>query len=118
MRMVGGSIQSAERMFKKYGLQAVFVARIVPFVPFDAISYGAGLVGVPYSRFLVATAIGCIPGVIAYSYIGNIIAGFYWWVMITLLAISLIGIILASRLIRRAFARQASLGKTAANPVS
>jgi uncharacterized membrane protein YdjX (TVP38/TMEM64 family) len=118
IRLAGGSIQSAERMFKKYGLQAVFVARIVPLVPFDAISYGAGLVGVPYSRFLVATAVGCIPGVVTYSYIGSIFAGFYWWVMITLLTISLVGIILASRLLRRAFARQASLGKTVTTPVS
>lgn len=98
-KIVGDSLQGAEKFFQQYGLQAVFVVRIMPFVPFDAVSYGAGLVGVPFSRFLLATGIGIIPSVIVYSYIGTMIAGIYWWVLITLLTVSLIGIIIASRLI-------------------
>src|SRR5262245_7933914 len=60
-RIVGTSIEKAERFFRKYGLHAMFLVRMLPFVPFAAVSYGAPLVGVPYSRFLVATAIGIIP---------------------------------------------------------
>src|SRR5262245_44474516 len=52
LRIVGKPLDNAERFFKKYGLHAMFVVRIVPFVPFDAISYGAGLIGVPYLTFL------------------------------------------------------------------
>jgi uncharacterized membrane protein YdjX (TVP38/TMEM64 family) len=37
------------------------LVRMLPFVPFDAISYGAPLVGVPFSRVPFATALGIIP---------------------------------------------------------
>ena len=79
----------------------MFLVRIVPFVPFDAVSYGAGLVGVPFSRFLLATAIGIIPSTLAYSYLGPMIAGIYWWVLIGLLSVSLIGVIITAILLRR-----------------
>ena len=97
----GGSIQKAEQFFKSYGIHAMFLVRIVPFVPFDAVSYGAGLVGVPFSRFLLATAIGIIPSTLAYSYLGPMIAGIYWWVLIGLLSVSLIGVIITAILLRR-----------------
>src|SRR5215471_18329155 len=35
-KVVGGSIEKAERFFQKYGLQAMFLVRMMPFVPFDA----------------------------------------------------------------------------------
>jgi uncharacterized membrane protein YdjX (TVP38/TMEM64 family) len=113
-KIVGGSLQNAEGFFKRYGLHAMFLVRIVPFVPFDAVSYGAGLVGIPFSRFLLATAIGIIPSVIVYSYLGIIIAGMYWWVLIGLLSVSLIAIILAARAMRRAPQPSPALSKTAA----
>src|SRR5262249_45524919 len=60
-RIVGPSLDRVETFFNKYGLHTMFTIRIVPFMPFDAISYVAGLVGVPYWTFLLATAIGIIP---------------------------------------------------------
>ena len=81
VRIVGKSLETAEQFFKKYGLQSVFIVRIMPFVPFDAVSYGAGLVGVPFSKFILATAIGIIPSVLIYSYIGTMVIGSYWWVL-------------------------------------
>lgn len=100
-KIAGGSIQKAEQFFKSYGLHAMFLVRIMPFVPFDAVSYVAGLVGVPFSRFLFATAIGIIPSTLAYSYLGPLIAGIYWWVLIGLLSVSLIGVIITAILLRR-----------------
>jgi len=99
-KIVGGSMQRAERFFKKYGLHAMFLVRMMPFVPFDAVSYGAPLVGVPFSRFLLATSVGIVPSILVYSFLGNLIAGIYWWVLIALLSIALVGVIAASRLAR------------------
>lgn len=113
-RIVGGPIHGAEQFFQRYGLQAVFVARIMPFVPFDAISYGAGLVGVPYSRFLLATGVGIIPSVLVYSYIGSLISDIYWWVMVTLLTASLVAIIVATRLLKKTQISKVALSKTVA----
>ena len=100
-KIVGDSIHGAEDFFKKYGLHAMFLVRIMPFVPFDAISYGAPLVGVPFSRFLLATAVGIIPSILLYSYVGRFIAGIYWWVLIAMLCASLIGVVIAGLALRR-----------------
>jgi uncharacterized membrane protein YdjX (TVP38/TMEM64 family) len=100
-RIVGSSVQKAEQFFKMYGLQAMFIVRMMPLVPFDAVSYGAGLVGVPYSRFLLATSVGIIPSIIIYSFLGGLIAGVYWWVVVTMLSLSLIGIIAATKIFRK-----------------
>jgi uncharacterized membrane protein YdjX (TVP38/TMEM64 family) len=92
-KIVGDSVHKAEKFFKKYGLHAMFVVRIVPFVPFDAVSYVAGVVGVRFSSFLLATSIGIIPSVLVYSFIGSVVPNLYWWILVGMLTISLIGII-------------------------
>src|SRR5207249_10116545 len=107
--IVGSPLQKVERFFKSYGLQAMFLVRMMPLVPFDAVSYGAGLVGVPFSRFLLATAVGIIPSILVYSYLGNLIAGIYWWVLVAMLSVSLIGIIAAAQIFRK---RQPPVGMT------
>jgi uncharacterized membrane protein YdjX (TVP38/TMEM64 family) len=100
-RVVGKSLEKAEGFFNEYGLQAVFLVRIMPFVPFDAVSFGAGLVGVPYLKFIFATAVGIIPSVLIYSYIGSRVAAAYWWILIGVLSISLLVLILASRILKK-----------------
>ena len=112
-KVVGSSIEKAELFFRKYGLHAMFLVRMMPFVPFDAISYGAPLVGVPFSRFILATAIGIVPSIIVYSYLGPLIAGIYWWVLLGLLTASLVGLVAAVRILRKTAKPEPAL-KTAA----
>lgn len=100
-KIVGDSLDKAEGFFKKYGLHAMFAVRIIPFVPFDAISYGAGLVGVPFVNFITATAIGIIPSILVYSYVGTVVAGVYWYVLIGMLTLALIGVLVATLVTRR-----------------
>jgi uncharacterized membrane protein YdjX (TVP38/TMEM64 family) len=100
LRFAGESMGKADRFFKKYGKQAMFLSRIIPFVPFDAVSYAAGLIGVPYSTFLLATAIGTIPSILIYSYLGSVVGDGYWWILFGVLAVTMIGLVgalLASR---------------------
>jgi uncharacterized membrane protein YdjX (TVP38/TMEM64 family) len=113
-KIVGNSLQGAEKFFKTYGLHAMFLIRIMPFVPFDAVSYGAPLVGIPFTRFLVATSIGIIPSILIYSYLGTFIAGIYWWVLIGLLTASLVGIVAATAIFRRTQTAKVELSKTVA----
>src|SRR5207244_4378824 len=86
--------------FQKYGLHAMFIARMMPLVPFDAVSYGAPLVGVRFSLFLFATAVGIVPSILVYSYVGTLLAGIYWWLLIGLLTAALIGVIAAAAICR------------------
>jgi uncharacterized membrane protein YdjX (TVP38/TMEM64 family) len=99
-KIVGGSMQKAEDFFQKYGLQAMFLVRMMPFVPFDAVSYGAPLVGVPFTRFLLATTVGIIPSIFAYSYLGTLIAAFYWWVLVGFLLAALVALIAATQVLK------------------
>jgi phospholipase D1/2 len=52
---------------------ALLRLRLVPVAPFALLDYLAGLAGVPALRLLVATAIGVIPSVVAYAYVGSAI---------------------------------------------
>jgi len=97
-KIAGPAIDKAECFFGKYGLHAMFLVRIMPGVPFDAVSYGAPLVGIPFSLFLLATAVGIIPSIFVYSYLGTLIAGVYRWVLIGLLGAALVALMASSRL--------------------
>jgi uncharacterized membrane protein YdjX (TVP38/TMEM64 family) len=108
-KVVGRSMEKAEVFFRTYGLHAMFLVRIMPLIPFDAVSYGAPLVGVPFPRFLAATAIGIIPSMLIYSYLGTLIAGIYFWVLIALLCAALVGIVAAAQIIRKAAKPQPAL---------
>ncbi len=67
---------STERLAKwkeltdRHGPSTVLVARLLPFVPFDPISYIAGIVNMRFLPFFVMTLIGQIPAGFAYSYLG------------------------------------------------
>ena len=61
-RLIGEkSEDKVERMVEKYGLGAVVIARISPFLSNDAISFVAGLMRMSYWRFMAATLAGIIP---------------------------------------------------------
>lgn len=48
----------------------LFRLRVLPIAPFGVLNYIAGLASVSFRRLLIATAVGVIPSVIAYSYVG------------------------------------------------
>lgn len=62
------SLDEVEVFFEKYGKNTIFVARLLPFVPFDPISYAAGLTPMKFGGFLLATGLGQLPATIVYSY--------------------------------------------------
>jgi uncharacterized membrane protein YdjX (TVP38/TMEM64 family) len=50
---------------------ALFRLRVLPVAPFGVLDYIAGLANVSLKRLLIATALGVLPSVIAYSYVGK-----------------------------------------------
>ena len=64
-------LESADRWFARWGLYAVVVARLVPGISFDVISYAAGITHMKFRRFLGATALGVFPQTFVYSYLGH-----------------------------------------------
>lgn len=65
------SLGTADKWFARYGVYAVFVARLIPIISFDAISYAAGLTRMGFFRFLLATVVGMAPATFVYSYLGE-----------------------------------------------
>ncbi len=71
-RWVGASTLAwADDFFQRHGVGAVLVARLLPFVPFDPISYAAGLTATTRRRFVTANLIGQIPATFIYSTLGS-----------------------------------------------
>ncbi|MBQ8667718.1 MAG: TVP38/TMEM64 family protein [Lachnospiraceae bacterium] len=65
------ALQSVDQFFVSYGARSIFIARLLPFVPFDPISYAAGLTGMSFWSFFLATGLGQLPATIVYSYAGS-----------------------------------------------
>jgi uncharacterized membrane protein YdjX (TVP38/TMEM64 family) len=64
------SMKYLDRMSSKYGFKVVLIARLLPFISFDLISYVAGLSTIKVRSFLLATGIGMLPATIVYSVVG------------------------------------------------
>ena len=76
-KLVGGStaLGISDRFFDRFGERAVLIARLLPFVSFDLISYGAGLTSMRFWPFFIATGLGQLPATLVYSYLGQNMAG-------------------------------------------
>lgn len=71
-RLVSGhGLDKARRFLDRHGAHAILVARLVPVVPFDPISFLAGLLSVRLWTFTWATFIGQLPAGLAYSYLAQ-----------------------------------------------
>lgn len=69
------AIKKTDVFFDKYGKYTVLIARLLPFISFDIISYAAGLTSMGFWSFFIATGIGQLPATLVYSYIGGMLTG-------------------------------------------
>ncbi|WP_330396885.1 TVP38/TMEM64 family protein [Anaeromicrobium sediminis] len=69
------ALESVDVFFDKYGKYAILIARLLPFVSFDIVSYAAGLTSMSFWSFFWATGIGQLPATLVYSYIGDMLVG-------------------------------------------
>ena len=70
-----GAIKSVDVFFERYGKNAILICRLLPFVSFDLVSYAAGLTGLGFLGFFIATGVGQLPATIVYSYVGGMLTG-------------------------------------------
>lgn len=110
-RLVGGSraLEVSDLFFDRYGPRTVLVCRLLPFVSFDLISYGAGLTPMRFGRFLLATGAGQLPATLLYSYLGQHLTGSLqtlFWVFSVTAAIAVVAAMAGPRWLRRLRERQ------------
>lgn len=68
-------LQQIDEFFEKHGRMSILIARLLPFMSFDIVSYAAGLTSMSFGSFMVATGIGQLPATIVYSYVGGMLTG-------------------------------------------
>ena len=80
------TVTSIDEWFRGWGSWAIILGRLVPFIPFDAISYISGLTKVRIERFTFLTFLGAMPRCLFYGYVGELIAQYNIPVLIALFA--------------------------------
>ena len=68
-------LESIDDFFRRYGTHSILIARLLPFISFDLVSYAAGLTSMKFWPFFIATGLGQLPATIVYSYVGGMLTG-------------------------------------------
>ena len=72
IKLVGEKgIRFADNWFNRWGAWAILLGRFAPFIPFDAISYSAGLTTMKLKSFMIPTIIGTLPRTLFYTSLGG-----------------------------------------------
>lgn len=69
-RLLRGRLHQADVALSDHGLVAVIAVRLVPLFPFTPLNYAAGLLGIRARDYVVGTAVGIVPGALAYASVG------------------------------------------------
>jgi uncharacterized membrane protein YdjX (TVP38/TMEM64 family) len=71
-RLTGGDrLGRLDALGERRGFATLLRLRLLPVVPFNVLSFAAGLAGVTLRAFVAATALGIIPGTIVYTYFAD-----------------------------------------------
>ena len=69
------ALASVDIFFARYGKNTILICRLLPFISFDLVSYAAGLTGMGFVGFFLATGLGQLPATLVYSYVGGMMVG-------------------------------------------
>ena len=69
-RFIRGRLARVDELLSDRGLSAVLLVRLVPLVPYIAINYASGLSGVKFRHYALGSALGMVPGSLAYAALG------------------------------------------------
>jgi uncharacterized membrane protein YdjX (TVP38/TMEM64 family) len=70
--LTGKSIYFSKHRGEVYLGWIVFVTHLCPFLPYDLVSYGAGISGMSLPIFAVANLLGIIPNTLTLTYMGSV----------------------------------------------
>ncbi|MFW9971828.1 MAG: TVP38/TMEM64 family protein [Candidatus Odinarchaeota archaeon] len=98
------AINLADDLINKYGIKAIIISRLIPFISFDVISYASGLVDIDIKKYSIGTLIGSVFRAFFYSVWGALLgfsppidptdvaliesqAGVFNWVLLIVLSV-------------------------------
>ena len=94
------AVDKVHDFVEKYGTYAILIARLMPFISFDGVSYFAGATRMRFLGFWVATGIGQIPATLVYTYLGETASPHIKWILFgfgSVVAISIVRWLLKTR---------------------
>lgn len=94
IKMIGEKwLNRVDRWVEKNGTAAIFFTRLIPIIPFDLISYMAGITKLQFKYYLIATVFGAFPRSLILAVIGISLKEILMFIGISLEMIFAIGII-------------------------
>ncbi len=103
-QLTGARVAAIDDILNRHGLLSVIGVRLIPVLPFTAINYTAGLTGLPLRAYVVGTAVGIIPGTVAFVALGAYSTDLGSWPIIaaiSALIVLTVGGVVGARLWRR-----------------
>ena len=70
LRLAGPRLGRIDRLMSDRAFSSVLLGRLLPVLPFVAVSYGAGLLGIRCAPYLAASAVGLVPSTVVQVGIG------------------------------------------------
>ncbi|MFG6490862.1 TVP38/TMEM64 family protein [Microbacterium sp. P03] len=116
-RLTGARVARLDAALANRGFLAVLGARLVPIIPFTLINYGAGLTAVRPRDYAVGTALGIIPGSVAYVALGafGVEFGPPFWIALSVLGVLALAGVITGVIVRRRGHRAAGSSSDAAS---
>jgi uncharacterized membrane protein YdjX (TVP38/TMEM64 family) len=68
-RLFGGRFAAFDQRIREHGFTGLLLIRLLPLFPFNAVNFGCGLTGIRVRDYVLATAIGIVPGTFVYQFL-------------------------------------------------
>ncbi|MCI0681117.1 MAG: TVP38/TMEM64 family protein [Gemmataceae bacterium] len=68
-QLLGGRLQALDQRLRDHGFVSLLIIRLVPLFPFNGINFGCGFTSIRWRDYVLATAIGIVPGTFVYQYL-------------------------------------------------
>lgn len=66
-----GKMKRFDEHIQRGGFLMILILRLIPIIPFNVVSYGAGLTKIKFMDYFWSTLIGIIPGVLIFTNLGD-----------------------------------------------
>ncbi|MBI2346102.1 MAG: TVP38/TMEM64 family protein [Deltaproteobacteria bacterium] len=71
IKLARGRLARLDESVGRHGFRTILYLRLIPLFPFNAINIAAGLATIRWRDYLIATAIGILPGCVIYTYFAS-----------------------------------------------
>src|SRR5215471_14241329 len=68
-QLFGGRFAAFDQRIREHGFAGLLIVRLLPLFPFNAVNFGCGLTGIRLRDYVLATAIGIVPGTFVYQFL-------------------------------------------------